>query len=650
MAFHSNLSVTALVPFVLLLNVAAPVLGQTVLVPTGSTWKYLDDGSDKGTLWREAGFDDSGWSSGLAQLGYGDGDESTVLGFGPDPNNKFITTYFRHTFNVSDPSQFNYLHLRLLRDDGAVVYLNGAEIKISNMPDVTIGFLTRATSGVANGAEDTYYEDYLSGSYLSPGTNVLAVEIHQVSGTSSDISFDLELLGLAEIPHPTRKSPSLLFTGDNREMRVIWQLVCSDTCQIEWGLDTNFTLGSAVTYEYGGDHQHSYTIGNLTPSTKYYYRVVAELDTFYGSFWTAPYSNAREARFFAYGDTRTYPSDHDQVASAVDNPSPGSLAISVGDRVSNGGVEGDWDAEFFSSSYPYIRSLLANIPYQACMGNHEGTGALFVKYFPYPFVAHRYWSFDYGPAHFVVVDQYVDYSFGSAQHDWIESDLAATAKPWKFIYLHEPGWSAGGSHGNDATVQTDIQPLCEQYGVSIVFAGHNHYYARAEVNGVQHITTGGGGAPLYAPNLGFPNIVTGASAHHYCDIEIDVGTLLFAAVSTSGDTLDEFTLEVTITAVDQKPEGPRQREFALYDARPNPFNPSTTISFTIPTASHVELDIYTVNGQKIRTLVNTELEAGRMEYTWDGRDDAGRPLSSGLYFYRLRFDEKIQSKKVLLLK
>ena len=72
----------------------------TTIVPAGSTWKYLDNGSNQGTAWRAAGFNDSSWSSGPAELGYGDGDENTVVGFGPDSSNKYRTTYFRKTFNV----------------------------------------------------------------------------------------------------------------------------------------------------------------------------------------------------------------------------------------------------------------------------------------------------------------------------------------------------------------------------------------------------------------------------------------------------------------------------------------------------------------------------------------------------------------------
>jgi hypothetical protein len=163
------------------------------LVSTGAVWKYLDTGVDLSNAWRTALFDDSGWSSGPAELGYGDDDEATVIGFGPDPTNRFITTYFRRTFVLTDPASFNNLHLRLLRDDGAVVYLNNTEVFRSNMPTGSINFTTRALVAIANNAETQFVTHAFSPSSLQAGTNLLAVEIHQVNPTSTDVSFELEL-------------------------------------------------------------------------------------------------------------------------------------------------------------------------------------------------------------------------------------------------------------------------------------------------------------------------------------------------------------------------------------------------------------------------------------------------------------------------
>src|SRR5215207_6162856 len=160
---------------------------DTTLVPTGAVWKYLDNGSNQGTAWRATSFNDSTWPSGPAQLGYGDGDEATTVGFGADSNNKFITTYFRRAFSVTNAAAFNALTLRLMRDDGAVVYLNGVEVWRSNMPAGTVGFLTTASVAIAGADESTFVQMTLSPSLLVNGTNALAVELHQSGGTSSDI-------------------------------------------------------------------------------------------------------------------------------------------------------------------------------------------------------------------------------------------------------------------------------------------------------------------------------------------------------------------------------------------------------------------------------------------------------------------------------
>ncbi len=168
------------------------------LVPAGSTWRYRDDGSDPGVAWREIAFDDSAWSQGPAQLGYGDGDEATVVSFGPDPKHKFVTTYFRRTFQVADPNAFSTLELDLLRDDGAVAYLNGQEVFRSNMPSGAIGFGTFAATTVGGAEENTFYAQDVALSRLLKGANTLAVEVHQANLTSSDISFDLRLVGQSQ--------------------------------------------------------------------------------------------------------------------------------------------------------------------------------------------------------------------------------------------------------------------------------------------------------------------------------------------------------------------------------------------------------------------------------------------------------------------
>jgi hypothetical protein len=172
---------------------------RSLLVSTGAVWRYLDTGVDPGPLWRGTNFDDRAWAPGAAQLGYGDGDETTVVNGGPSTN-RYLTTWFRRAFNVSDPAFFTNLTLRLLRDDGGLVHLNGVEVFRSNMPEGPVTALTPAAAVVDGTNETTYFSTPVSPARLVAGTNLLAVEIHQANPTSSDISFDLELRGLGNFP------------------------------------------------------------------------------------------------------------------------------------------------------------------------------------------------------------------------------------------------------------------------------------------------------------------------------------------------------------------------------------------------------------------------------------------------------------------
>jgi len=165
------------------------------LVAAGSTWRYLDTGTAPAAAWTNALYNDAAWKSGAAQLGYGDADEATVVSYGPDANNKYITTWFRRVFVVTDPASLKYVNLRVLRDDGVLVYLNGGEIFRNNLPTGAITPATRALAGIGGADESTWLSAAVSPTALVAGTNIIAAEIHQNTNNSSDISFDLELVG-----------------------------------------------------------------------------------------------------------------------------------------------------------------------------------------------------------------------------------------------------------------------------------------------------------------------------------------------------------------------------------------------------------------------------------------------------------------------
>jgi hypothetical protein len=157
---------------------------QTVIA-FGETWKYHDQGVDLGASWNQSSFDDGSWAQGPAQLGYGDGDEATVL---LNATPKHPSAYFRKTIALSGPVL--EATLKVLHDDGVAVWVNGTEVFTKYVNNGT-GYSAFASSAST--------DNELSTAPLSPspfvvGDNVIAAMVKQSSATSSDLSFDLELV------------------------------------------------------------------------------------------------------------------------------------------------------------------------------------------------------------------------------------------------------------------------------------------------------------------------------------------------------------------------------------------------------------------------------------------------------------------------
>ncbi|MGC6426255.1 MAG: LamG-like jellyroll fold domain-containing protein, partial [Akkermansiaceae bacterium] len=202
----------------------APTISRAngTFVSANSVWKYLDDGSNQGTAWREPGFDDSAWALGAQPLGYGEASLGTTVGHGDSIFNRHITTYFRRSFFVDDPNTFTGLNFTVTRDDGVVLYLNGAQKLRSNVP-LNFDFQTPASFGVNGGAEGTPINVPVNTSDLVEGWNVLAAEVHQESNTSSDLFFTAEFTGTlpAGVPEGSHLSVKFPRSKDASDWNII---------------------------------------------------------------------------------------------------------------------------------------------------------------------------------------------------------------------------------------------------------------------------------------------------------------------------------------------------------------------------------------------------------------------------------------------
>lgn len=182
------------------------------LISTSSQWQYFDLGTQPPLQWTTLSFNDSTWKTGTARFGYGNGNEATTIGYGPDANNKYITSYYRKKFTVNDTTGTDSLIMQVSVDDGAVLYLNGSEIQRINMPGGTITNSTLAIGMPVN--ENLFLSFAVDKKLLLIGENILTAEVHQISANSSDVSFDakLALTKLMDFQTEINTNPEIVIT------------------------------------------------------------------------------------------------------------------------------------------------------------------------------------------------------------------------------------------------------------------------------------------------------------------------------------------------------------------------------------------------------------------------------------------------------
>ena len=558
---------------------------SSVLVAGGSSWRYLDDGSNQGTAWRAVAYNDSGWSVGNAQLGYGDGDEATVVGYGGNASAKYITTYFRRSFSVADPGAAGSVTLRMLVDDGAVVYLNGSEVFRTNLPSGTIGHTTLASTAVFGADELGYVSATLSSALLVAGVNVVAVEVHQAEPTSSDLSFDLELASGASVA--VTRGPYLQL-GTPGSIVVRWRTSAPVVGRVQFGPSPGSVTGTVQESSARTDHE--VRLAGLTPDTVYYYSVGTPTATLAGDssfrFRTSPPAGTtRSTRVWVVGDSGTADANARRVRdaySAFTGSRETDLWLMLGDNAYNDGFDHEYQAAVFDT-YP---AMLRKTVLWPAYGNHDGYGAdAATNTGPYydiftlpkggeaggvPSGTEAYYSFDYANVHFVSLESFeTDRSPGGPMLTWLRADLAANTQPWVIVFFHHPPYSKG-SHDSDWEIELlemrqNALPILESFGVDLVLAGHSHSYERSflidghygdssafsaamkkDGGSGRSDTSGAYRKPTYgmAPNQGAVYVVAGTSG------KISGGTLNHPVMYTSQAVLGSLVLDMDGSRLD----------------------------------------------------------------------------------------------------
>jgi UDP-2,3-diacylglucosamine pyrophosphatase LpxH len=483
---------------------------DVTLVPFGSTWRYLDNGTDQGTAWRSTSFSDAAWASGPAELGYGDGDEATVVSYGVNAGNKYVTSYFRTAFTLASANAYSGYKLRIKRDDAFVVYVNGTEVMRQNFDQVTIGYTTLSYQAIADSEEPKLLSEILVPGQFVAGTNVIAVEVHQSSVTSSDLSFDLELTGLDAAPALFRGP--YLQAAASTSMVLKWKTDVPTNSRVRYGT----AVGQLTSLASDGtlSLEHEVKVQGLTPGTTYYYAIGTSTQDLAGGdatyfFRTAPTpGTAAATRIWAIGDAGTGYASQASVRDSYTNFIAGSRKADVwlmlGDNAYTHGRECEYQLGVFQNMY---EPILRNTTLFPCIGNHDyysgangilNTGTYYTLFAPptqggsggVASNTEAYYSYDHGNVHFIALDSYgVSRATNGAMATWLLSDIlqAQAQQKWIIAYWHHPPYTKG-SHDSDNVsdsgglmrdMRENIAPILEAHGVDLVLCGHSHSYERS---------------------------------------------------------------------------------------------------------------------------------------------------------------------------
>jgi hypothetical protein len=321
---------------------------------------------------------------------------------------------------------------------------------------------------------------------------------------------------------------------------------------------------TGMSFDY---YQHEATLSDLSPSSTYSYTPVLDGVALSAgdTLTTAPPRGTGIARFIAFGDSGVGSSEQRELATLMTRERF-DFALHTGDVVYGTAAPSGAGGypQLHSWFFDIYRDWLRTRPVFPSIGNHDDEAASAAPYrdvfvlpangasTAFPDHRERYYSFDYGPAHVVVLDTelaFQNLTRREAQLKWLEDDLSSTAQPWKIAVYHRSPYSAGGEHGSDLAVRDVFGPVFDRHHVDLALSGHEHDYERsipirdtASGGPTVYIVTGGGGAKLYPAATAWWTAV-GKSAFHYMRATIDGCRLTIEAVGLDARAFDASVID-----------------------------------------------------------------------------------------------------------
>jgi hypothetical protein len=694
-----------------LLLFASPALAVDEL-GLGSSMQYLVNATDPGIglTWTASDFADTSWTLGTFGVGYGAGAmiQTTV-----PTGTLSVYTRASFTIADASAVQIILLGVDhddgyVAWINGVEVF------RSASMPTGTPLWNTLpALHESSNGSLPVYVPreniSTIGVPALVDGANVIAIGVYNRGSTSSDLAL-VPQLRIDPTEMLILRGPYLQ-QGTPDKITVRWRTELASETTVRYG--TSIGQLNQTTTVSGTRTKHVVPLTELTPDTVYFYSVGTPTQTLAGDdadhfFLTGPtVGSAKPTRILVLGDSGTGNGNAAAVRNAYLNYTGATHTdfwLMLGDNAYNTGTEAEYQAGVFDM-YP---SLLRSSVLWATLGNHDGISAdsatqtgPYYDIFTLPTDAEAggvasgteaYYSFDYANVHFISLESFeTDRSVGGDMITWLQLDLDQVTSDWIIAFWHHPPYTKG-SHDSDTEPRHDDMreialPILEDAGVDIVFGGHSHSYERSFLldqhyglsttlhdsmlvdGGDGRVSSGGAYTKPLAggtPHRGAVYVVAGSSGkisggplnhpamfssiNELGSVVLDVDGLQMDVrfLNSSGTIRDSFTL---LRAAPVGIGGPTAvRLTSLRSVAPNPFNPRTEIEVSLAYAARLQLTIYNLRGERVRTLANVERSAGLHRVIWSGDDDAGMAVASGVYLVELRAGGQVDRRKITLLR
>ncbi len=357
----------------------------------------------------------------------------------------------------------------------------------------------------------------------------------------------------------------LTWTGDPAGSQTItWLMPDDEPACVQYLSSDGFTGSFAGAQEISAgcskfdstNYRFTATITGLNPGTKYIYRVGREGSWSEAlSFTTA--ADTEKFEFLYMGDVQSGYTQWGSTLNSVYQTYPQiKFALLGGDLTDNGDDENEW-GQFLDAA----TGVFSLIPVMPTLGNHDGS--MYLNFFALPEngpvgLKREFYSFDYGNAHFVVLD--TRNNTDERVKQWLQEDLQAATKKWKFVVFHMPAYPATYDYKEiDKSIRANWIPILEQNRVDMVFVGHQHQYMRThpifqgEVQtspaayGIVYVM-GNAGSKTYTGSGEFPYIAVERTGSNYQIIQIDGDVLTLTAKEANGELIEIYTINKGGTA------------------------------------------------------------------------------------------------------